>query len=128
MLVVLWRLLSLSIAAWARHRGRRAAPWPLISIILSPVVGAALLAARRNLASPPAAPGAQAAPTSLLSRVRNSTTYHIVRNTLIAVIMIIVVIAVLNRTGMKSIPVAVAEEMSGRGSLHGATGPAMPGP
>lgn len=127
MLVVLWILLSLAIAAWARYRGRRAAPWLLISIILSPVVGAALLVARRNLASPLVAPGAQAAPTSLLLRVRN-TTYHIVRNTLIAVVVIVVVIAVLNRTGMKSIPVAVAEERSGRSSLHGANGPAMPGP
>lgn len=102
LLVALWALLSLVVAIWARSRGRNAIAWLLVSAVLSPPVGFALLAITKNQAKEPE-PRQR---TRLRDRVKNSRTYRFVRNTLIALALAFFVMVVLNRIGMK--PVAIA--------------------
>jgi hypothetical protein len=44
-IAVLWIALAIAVAIWAAHRGRGAVSWLLISLLLSPLIGFAFVAA-----------------------------------------------------------------------------------
>lgn len=101
-LLALWVMLSGALGIWARNRGRSGLTWFLIGALVSPLIGAILLLAARDLA--------------LEGRVEPAgkrRLYRIVLNAVMALLVIGILISALNRGGMKPIQLAQTAGLSG---------------
>ena len=97
MLVVLalWVILSSALGLWARSRGRSGLTWFLIGALVSPVIGAILLLALRDLAL-----------EGRIAPRRKHRIFRIALNIVMALLVIGIFISALNRGGMKPIHLA----------------------
>lgn len=93
--LALWVILSAALGLWARTRGRSGLTWFLIGALVSPLIGAILLLAVRDLAL-------EGHPEPR----RKHRFFRVVINIIMALLVIGIFISAMNRGGMRPIHLA----------------------